>query len=63
MSHKRKYKYSQQADIILQHMPFFDYEDFEKWYDENIMHVVGNSHIMAYLIDKNNRGTKNDKHS
>ena len=49
--------YSKQAMIIINALKNFDKKDFEKWKLEHI--EIGNSTIMAYLIERDAKKGKN----
>lgn len=45
-------KYSEQAEALISAMKDFDRADFERWYQENVIRVVGGSFITAYVCEK-----------
>ena len=48
-------QYSGQAKGLIKHLKDFDQEDFERWYKEEYMAVVGGGQILEYLRQRDRK--------
>lgn len=47
---EQELKYSEQALVMINNMPDFNKEDFEKWFFAGL--VAGSNNILMYLMEK-----------
>lgn len=50
-----KLKYSEQAQILIDSMHEFPFNEFEKWFFENL--TVGSQNVMMFLLETKNNKT------
>lgn len=57
LEYSERFKYSEQAKLLLNEMPNFNKKEFEKWFEDNLS--IGSNSIMQYLTVKNVEVRKN----
>jgi len=53
-----EFKYSDQARVLIGNLKGFEKKKFEKWFLESPYIVIGDGHIIDYLVNLNKNGLR-----